>query len=83
MTTRTTVANVTFTRPFKLANMEGAYPPGVYEIEMDDEVLDTVSRLAYRRTATRIRLNSPGVHQLLTIDQQDLEAALNDDAPLD
>ena len=61
--------------------MDGAYPPGTYEIEIDHEPLDTVSILAHRRTATRIRLHSPGVTQLLSIDPKELAAALVDDAP--
>jgi hypothetical protein len=46
MTTRTTVAHVTFTRRFKLPGMDEAYPPGSYEIETDEELLDTFTRLA-------------------------------------
>ncbi len=80
MTTRTTIADVTFTRRFKLPNMERAYPPGIYQIEVDQESLDTVSLAAYRRTATRIRLHSAGLMQVLTIDPKDLGAALVDDA---
>jgi hypothetical protein len=80
MTRRTTVANVTFTRRFQLPSMDEAYPPGTYEIETDEELLDTFTRLAYRRAATRIWLNKPGVTRLLQIDPRDLEAALIDDA---
>ena len=80
MTTRTTVAKVTFTQRFKLPGMGGAYPPGVNEIEADYEALDVRSHVAHRRAATRIRLHSPGMMQLLTIDQTDLDAALVDDA---
>jgi len=83
MMTRTRVARVTFTRRFKLASMDRDYPPGIYEIETDDEILDTVSVQAHRRTATRIRLNNPGLTQLVTIDPQDLEAALINDSPAD
>lgn len=81
MTTRTVVAKVMFTRRFRLPNMDRAYPPGIYEIELDQEPLDTMSLLAHRRTATRIRLHRPGLMQLLTIDQKDLDAALVNDAP--
>ena len=81
MTGRTVVGKVTFTRRFKLPSMDRAYPPGIYEVEIDHEPLDTVSLLAHRRTATRIRLHSLGLMQLLTIDQRDLDAALVNDAP--
>jgi hypothetical protein len=81
MTTRTVVTSVTFTRRFKLPNMDGAFPPGIYEIEIDEDDIDTVSRRAWRRVATRIRLHSPGQMQVLTIDPKDLNAALAGEAP--
>ena len=72
---------MTFTRRFKLPNMDRPFPPGIYEIEIDQETLDTMASVAFRRTATRIRLHSPGVMQVLTIDPKDLDDALIDDAP--
>jgi hypothetical protein len=79
MTMRTTVTNVTFRRPFKLPSMDEAYPPGVYEIETDEEPLDSVTLLGYRRTATRIWLQKAATTQLLQIDPKDLDVALVDD----
>ncbi len=76
MTTRTTIAEVTFTRRFRLPNMERTYPPGIYQIEVDTETLDTMSLIAHRRTATRIRLHSAGLIQVLPVDPKDLDAAL-------
>ena len=80
MTTQTTVTRATFTRPFRLPGMDRPFPPGVYEIETDQETLDVMSSTVRRRTATRIRLSSPGLEQVLTIDQKDLAAALVADA---
>jgi hypothetical protein len=60
--------------------MDSPFPPGVYEVEVDQEPLDTMSSLHYRRTATRIRLPAPGLLQLLTIDQKHLDAALAADS---
>ncbi len=80
MTTRTTIAEVTFARRFTMASMDRPFPPGTYEIEIDEEALNTVSSIAHRRTATRIRLPSPGKTQVPTIDQKDRDAAPANDA---
>jgi hypothetical protein len=79
MTIRTTVTAVTFTHAFKLPNMDEAYPPGTYDIETDEEALDTMEHVGYRRTATRIRLRNGGTTQVLQIDRRDLDIALTDD----
>jgi hypothetical protein len=81
MTTRTTVTEVIFTQRFRLPQMDKPFPPGIYQIETDHEILDTLLSVASRRSATRIRLHSPGMMQLLTIDPKDLDDALIDDAP--
>jgi hypothetical protein len=52
----------------------------MYEIETDQEPLDTLGRVASRRTATRIWLHKPGMTQLLQIDRKDLDSALVVDA---
>lgn len=54
MTTRTTKAAVTFTRPFSLSGFDGEQPAGPYSVETDEELLDGVSFPAYRRTETRM-----------------------------
>ena len=81
MTTQTTVRQVTFGRRFKLPHMDRPFPPGIYEIEIDQEALDPMASVAFRRTATRIRLHSRGMMQVLTIDSKDLDDALIDDTP--
>jgi hypothetical protein len=80
MTVRTTVNNVTFSRPFQLPDMERAYPPGTYRIEIDEETLHGLSFLAYRRVATRIHLTKPGLTEVLMIDPRHLDLALARDA---
>jgi hypothetical protein len=80
MTVRTTARNVTFNLAFQLPCMESAYPPGTYRIETDEEALDTLSFLAYRRVATRIHLTKPGLIEVHTIDAKSLELALARDA---
>lgn len=79
MSIRTAVSNVTFQRPFRLPNMDRAYPAGRYAIETEQETLDQVSLLAYRRIATRIHLVRPGLTEVLTIDPAHLQDALSAD----
>src|SRR5665213_1644925 len=82
MTTRTTRRTVTFTKPFALVGIDGLQPPGVHEINTDEESIDGLSFLAWRRVATTISLHWLGTTQIYRIDPVDLEAALLHDAGL-
>jgi hypothetical protein len=56
------------------------YPAGRYSIETDEELLEDVSFPAYRRRATMMQLIADprrrGITEVVTIDPQQLEAAL-------
>ena len=85
MTTRTTKAAVTFTRPFSLSGFDGEQPAGPYSVETDEELLDGVSFPAYRRTETRMHREDAssglyGALQIAVIDPKQLQAALAVDA---
>lgn len=84
MTVRTTRASVTFVNPFTLGDFDEVLPPGVYEVETDEELLDGLSFQAFRRTATLFHLTArfghPRLSRTLTIDPNDLAAALGRDA---
>ncbi len=86
MTIRTSKKTVTFKRPFVLGGFDEVLPAGAYSVETDEELLDSVSFPAYRRTLTVMRLHPkpthPGLTQTLTIDPNELDAALKrDQAP--
>lgn len=87
MTVRTNSKTVRFTRPFTLTGLDGEQPPGSYTVETDEELLPTVLRAAYRRTATWIVLPShavgAGPTQLARIDPIELDTALVRDASAD
>ncbi len=53
MTIRTTTKTVTFTQPFHFDSIDGVQPPGAYEVGTDEELIEDVSFLAYRRTPPR------------------------------
>ncbi len=80
MTSRTIVENVTFTRPFLLRGMEAEQPAGTYVVETDEELIESLSFTAYRRTASWIRLPvAPGMGngvQISRIEPDELAEAL-------
>ena len=84
MTVRTTKKTVTFVNPFTLGDFDEVLPPGTYEVETDEELLEGLSFHAYRRTLTLIHLpaksGNPGLSRTLTIDPNELDAALKRDA---
>ena len=86
MTIRTSKKTVTFRRPFVLGGFDEVLPAGAYSVETDEELLEGISFPAYRRILTLIHLHAkpghPGRTQKLTIDPNELDAALKrDQAP--
>ena len=84
MTTRMIAPIVTFVCPYRLARVDGVHPPRHYDIETDDELLQNLSFLAYRRIETRVQLPWRTMDieavQTVTVDPKDLGAALARDA---
>jgi hypothetical protein len=54
MTTRTRRKLLTFAQPFLLRGIDAVVPAGTYRIDTDEELIEGLSFLAYRRTATWI-----------------------------
>ena len=86
MTIRTSKKTVIFRRPFVLGGFDEVLPAGAYSVETDEELLEGISFPAYRRILTLIHLHGkpghPGLTQTLTIDPNELDAALKrDQAP--
>jgi hypothetical protein len=82
---RTTSRTVTFSRPFTLLGLDEAQPAGSYTVETDEEQLPVLLHTSYRRTMTWLTLPSHAVKmgptQIISIDPNELEAALVRDAP--
>ena len=70
MTTRTTTKGVTFRRPFHLKGVDRLLPPAEYSVVTDEEVLDGLSFVAYRRVSTVIFVpaESGSAVEMVTID---------------
>ena len=83
MTIRTTRKTVTFKRPFSLSGVDKVQPSGTYTVDTDEELIDGLSFLVYRRVATLLHLPSTssrvGVTELVTVNPLELEAALKTD----
>lgn len=84
MTVRTTKSTVTFANSVVLGDFDEVLPPGAYDLETDEEVVEGLSFNAYRRVLTLIHLPAkpgrPGLSRTLTIDPNELDAALKRDA---
>ena len=76
---RTTRESVTFDQPFSLATVDEVQPAGTYIVEIDEELIDGLSFLAYRRVATTIYLplhhRGPGSIQAVRVEPRELAAA--------
>ena len=74
---RTTSFVIRFGSPFLLAGFDGPQPPGEYRIEQDEEMIEGVSRPAWRRVATFINLPAIATQslasQLVQIDPAELD----------
>ncbi len=80
LTDRTDRTTVSFMNPFSLKELESIQPAGNYLVETDYEVIEGISRLAYRRVATLLTIPSISTSQSLSqrvfVDQTALDAAL-------
>lgn len=83
MTIRTTRSTVSFSNPFTLRNLEGVQPAGEYVVLADDELIEGLSRVAYRRLVTLFQTPAISASQRRTesfsISQTDLDAAVMKD----
>jgi hypothetical protein len=77
MRTKTTL--VSFTRPFALSGIDGLLPAGSYRVDTDEETIDSLSRLAWRRVATTIEVQAKGETKIMTIGPAELDELLRRD----
>jgi hypothetical protein len=83
MSGRTIHSIAHFAAPFVLGGLGGTQPAGDYDIDHDEEPIDGLSWLAWRRVATFIHLPARTLKsqtsQLVAIDHAELETALRHD----
>jgi hypothetical protein len=82
MIARTREKTVSFTRPFVLAGVDHALPPGEYRVKTDEELIEGISFPVYRRVATMIFVpaQTRGAIEMVAVDPAVLQAALERDA---
>jgi hypothetical protein len=78
-TTRVISTTVSFARPFILDGFDELQRPGSYVVDTEQELIDSPSVTAWKRTSTVIRLNRHGATEYLPISPDQLSGALNRD----
>ncbi len=83
MTTRTTQTVARFSSPFQLPGFDAPQPAGEYRVDQDEEAIEGISRLAWRRVGAFIHLPAIAekglTQQMVPINPADLDAALEKD----
>lgn len=87
MTTKTQRETMTFNRPFSLKAAGRTLPAGAYEVISEEELIEGLSFLAYRRISTVIMvpgaLRNNNFTEMLTVDWKELEALVRNDQAAD
>jgi hypothetical protein len=82
--TRTDRTTLSFEHPFCLKGVDRTLPAGTYQVITDEELIDGLSFLAYRRLSTMMVV--PGQQassiEMVTIDPLELRAAQDRDAAI-
>jgi hypothetical protein len=80
---RTTRSIVHFDRPFEIEGFDEEQPAGDYEVVVEEQLIDGLSMIAYRRVGTFIHLPALGrtstTRQIVPVGAAELEAALAKD----
>ena len=83
MTTRTTQTVVRFSSAFLLPGFDAPQPAGEYRVDQDEESIDGLSRLAWRRVAAFIHLPAIALQvptqQMVPINPASHDSALEKD----
>lgn len=76
MAQRTTRSSVTFDAPFRLMGYDDPFPAGTYDVDTEEEIVEGNERTVYLRLATLLFVRTTGKVQIVTVDPNDLSAAL-------
>lgn len=83
MTRRTVQTVASFSSPFMLPGFDASQPAGDYLIDQDEELIEGLSRPAWRRVGAFIHLPAVAIQaptrQMVPINPADLDAALEKD----
>ena len=83
MASRTTQTVVHFSSAFRLPGFDEPQPAGDYRVDHDEELIEGISRLAWRRVGAFIHLPAiamqSSAQQMVPLNPADLDAALEKD----
>jgi hypothetical protein len=83
MTNRTTQTAIHFSSPFLLPGFDAPQPAGEYRVDYEEESIDGVSRLAWRRVGAFVYLpaiiTQTSKQQMVPINPTDLDTVLEKD----
>lgn len=83
MTIRSSSKTVTFRRPSRIHGVDEVVPAGTYRVETDEDLAEGFSAHIRRRILTVIhlpaRLGNPGNTRAVSVDPNELDAALDRD----
>ncbi len=83
MGVRSTESLVCFSRSFEVSALDAPQPPGTYRVLVDEEQLEGLSFVAYRRVATMLCIPaieaSSSLRQVVLVDPVELAAAIGAD----
>ena len=57
--------------PIIMSGVDGTQPPGVYDVDTDEESLESLSILGYRRVGHIIQVHRDGTTQVFQIDPRE------------
>jgi len=84
MTMRSRREAITFLHPFRIKGIDRLLPPGAYEVNTDEEVIEGLSFPAFRRVATMIMVPAApprsSTMEMISIGSVDLSDAQRIDA---
>ena|ERR1700749_4891882 len=73
---RTTTKTVTFQRPFVLEGFPELLPAGTYWVDTEEEPLDSLIVMGWRRVSTTLRVRIDGAVECREVDPDALHEAL-------
>lgn len=76
MASRISSKQVVFHRPFWVSGFDCRQPAGTYTVDTEEELVEALSFLAWRRSATIVRLTRGGTTKYLWVDAGELDDAL-------
>jgi hypothetical protein len=80
---RTTETTITFRRPFMFSALDKAQPAGTYRVVTEEEEIDGLSFVAFRRTATLLHLpalsTASATQQVVNVDPLEWTAIVEAD----